>query len=115
MATFNLRLPEHREALGLGDDWDKKGRADDTVSIPFQRKGGGGGQHRSRGEALEMILEVVSASPIPMTRLQIARAIGRSKSPYFLGLIVELVESGSLTETAVTRPNGALEYQYWGS
>jgi hypothetical protein len=113
MATFDLRLPEHREALGIDDSWDKQADGIETVSIPFQRKGSGGGAHRSRGDTERMIVEVVSAAPIPMTRLQIARAVGRAKSPYLVGLIIALVESGELTETAIRRPNGALEYQYW--
>lgn len=112
MPSFNLRLPNDRAALGI-DDWDKQADGIDTVSIPFQRKSGGGGAHRSRGDTERLILDAVGSSPRPLTRLQIARAIGRAKSPYLVEVIVALVESGELTETAIRRPNGALEYQYW--
>jgi len=115
MATFDLRLPDHREALGIGDDWDKKGGGVDTVSIPFQLNNGGVVAHRSRGETLDLIVKVVSASPKPMTRLEIARCIGRSKSPYLLTLIAELADGGDITETASIRPNGLIEYRYWRS
>lgn len=105
MATIDLRTEAARREFGLPDD---------TVSIPSQR-GKTEGTHRSRADGLSAIVDVVKHAPRPMTRLQIARAIGRAKSPYLVGLIVQLVESGDLSETARVRPNGAIEYLYtWG-
>lgn len=112
MATFNLRLPDDREALGISDDWDKKAARHETVSIPF-RGIGGGGVHRTKGEALKMIVEVVTSASKPMTRLEIAKALNRAKSPYIIGLILSLVESGDIIEIPGVRANRAIEYRYW--
>lgn len=112
MATFDLRLPTDREALGIGEDWDKTDARHETVSIPFHKRGDGGG-HRAKGEALKMIVEVVTSASKPMTRLEIAKAIQRAKSPYIIGLIMSLVESGDIIEIPSVRPNKALEYRYW--
>lgn len=113
MPSFDLRLPNDRAALGIEDNWDHQADGIDTVSIQFQHKSVVRGTHRSRGDTERLILDAVGSSPRPLTRLQIARAVGRAKSPYLVGVIVALVESGDLTETAIRRPNGALEYQYW--
>jgi hypothetical protein len=112
MATFDLRLPTDRAALGLDDDWDKKPAPHETVLKPSHQIGGGG-HHRAKGEALKMICEVVTSAPQPMTRLEIARAINRAKSPYIISLIMELVESGDIVELAGVRPNRSIEYRYW--
>lgn len=105
MATIDLRTAEARREFGLFDD---------TVSGPSQ-PGKKGESHRGRAEALTLIVDVVKHARAPMTRLQIARAIQRAKTPYLVGLITELVGTGDLSETARVRPNGAIEYLYtWG-
>lgn len=105
MATIDLRTDAARREFGLEDT---------TVSGPSQR-GKNGDSHRSRAEALTLIVDVLKHAARPMTRLQIARAIHRAKTPYLVGVINELVESGDLSETARVRPNGAIEYLYtWG-
>ena len=105
MATIDLRTDAARRDFGLPDD---------TVSIP-SRDTKNGGTHRSRAEALALIVDVLKHAPRPMNRAQIAKAIQRAKTPYFTGLLLELVEAGDIVETAIGRPNGAIEYQYtWG-
>lgn len=105
MPTIDLRDTDVRAAFNL----DKDG----TVLTPYQRGRMIAGR-RSVGETMEMIVDVVKNAPQPMTRLQIARALERSKSPHLVGLIVELAESGAIFEHVRALPNGYLEYRYWG-
>lgn len=105
MATIDLRTDTARREFGLPDE---------TVSRPSHETKSGG-THRSRVDALTLIVDVLKHAPHPMTRSQIAKAINRAKTPYFRSLIAELVDAGDLSETARVRPNGALEYLYtWG-
>ena len=60
---------------------------------------------------MAMIREFVLEHPF-CTRLEIARAIGRSKSPYLLAQIEWLVMNGTLARSIQIRPNGAIEYRY---
>lgn len=113
MPHFDLRNPSDRAALGLPDNLNPDVDGD-TVSIPSHQRRNLQ-KHTSRAVALSMILQAVKAAREPMTRLQIARAIGKAKSPHSIGLIMALVESGDLTETAHVKPNGLIEYLYtWG-
>jgi hypothetical protein len=88
-------------------------RQNETVSIPSQRGRNVQGR-RAVGETRQMIIDVVAASPLPLTRLQIARALGRSKTPHLVALIVELADSGAIVEDVRGLPNGMLEYRYRG-
>lgn len=85
----------------------------DTVPAPYQRGRLAAGR-RSVGETMDMIVQTVKNSPHPMTRLQIARALGRSKSPHLVSLIVELAESGAIIQDVRVLKHGYLEYRYSG-
>lgn len=85
----------------------------DTVSKPSQRGRNIQGR-RDVGETRQMIVQIVKASPKPMTRLEIARALERSKTPHLVALIVELADNGQIFEHVRTLQNKMLEYTYWG-
>lgn len=85
----------------------------DTVSKPSQRGRNIQGR-RAVGDTMQLIIEKVKASPKPMTRLEIARALERSKTPHLVALIIELADSGQIIEHVRHRANGMLEYSYWG-
>lgn len=105
MATISLRDDEVRAAFGLDNDG--------TVLKPYQRGRNVQGR-RSVGDTMKLIVQTVKDSPQPMTRLQIARALERSKTPHLVALIVELAESGAIVEHVRGLENGMLEYRYWG-
>lgn len=69
-------------------------------------------RNRSISQTVEAIYEVVKHSPTPMTRLEIARAIGRHKTPHLIVVIEEMVQKGWLTRTSSTFHNGVVMYVY---
>lgn len=95
---LDLRDDKLRSELGLR-----------TVSSPYQKPPRQ--EKRSAEQAMAMIRDYVLAHPF-CTRLEIARAIGRSKSPYLLSQIEWLVLNGTLARSINMRPNGAIEYRY---
>lgn len=96
--TLDLRDPAVRAELGLR-----------TVSVPSQKPARQ--EKRTAEQAMQMIREHILAHPF-CTRLEIARAIGRSKSPYLLAQIEWLVLHGTLARSINIRTNGAIEYRY---
>ena len=99
MATFDLRDGEARAWL---DDFK-------TVSIPslHQKRQ----QKRPIEQTLALIREFVMQEPW-CTRLDIARFLGRSKSPYLVAQIEWLVNNGTLGRSQNIRPNGFIEFRY---
>lgn len=69
-------------------------------------------EHRPRDETRRMIVQVVTRSPSPMTRTQIARALKRRKTPHLNTLIDELVDEGYLIRAVVTFNNGVQGFVY---
>ncbi|MCU0499769.1 MAG: hypothetical protein MUF87_20650, partial [Anaerolineae bacterium] len=59
-----------------------------------------GRHNRSIPQTVEAIYDVVKSSPTPMTRLEIARAIGRHKTPHLIVIIEEMVQKGWLKRTS---------------
>lgn len=98
LRTLDLRDEAVRAEAGLR-----------TVSIPSQKPARQ--EKRSMEQAMTMIREFVLEHP-NCTRLEIARAIGRAKTPYLLSQIEWLVLHGTLARTTNVRPNGAIEYRY---
>lgn len=99
MMTLDLRDPALRAELGLS-----------TVSIPSQERKRQ--EKRSAEQAMQLILEFVRDNP-NCTRLEIARAIGRAKTPYLLLQIEQMVQAGALARTHIIRPNGVIEWRYF--
>ena len=95
---LDLRDEKLRSELGLR-----------TVSSPSQKPQRQ--EKRPAEQAMAMIREHVLNHPF-CTRLEIARAIGRSKSPYLLAQIEWLVMNGTLARSIQIRANGAIEYRY---
>lgn len=84
----------------------------ETVSKPYRRGECAG--RREVGDTRNMIVEIVTKAARPLTRLQIAKALERSKSPWLISLIIELADKGQIFEHVSTLKNGMLEYRYWG-
>ncbi len=95
---IDLRDEELRRAYGLS-----------TVSIPSQKRLRQ--EKRPAEQAMQMICDYVLEHP-SCTRLEIARAIGRAKTPYLLSQIEWLVQSGQLARTQTIRANGVVEFHY---
>lgn len=66
---------------------------------------------RSTKETRELILAYVRDNP-NCTRLDIAKALERSKTPYLLGQIEVLVKNGALARTRKMQREGRSEYRY---
>jgi len=98
LKTLDLRDEALRSELGLR-----------TVSIPSQNKKRQ--EKRPAEQALQMICDFVLENP-NCTRLEIARHLGRAKTPYLLTQIEWLVVQGQLARSMNTRPNGTFEWRY---
>lgn len=68
--------------------------------------------HRPQGETRRLVLELVTQSPLPLTRAQIATALNRRKTPHLTQLLDELVEQGIFVRQIVTFHNGVQGYVY---
>lgn len=98
LRTLDLRDPLVRAKAGLS-----------TVSTPSQKPARQ--EKRPAEQAMKMIRAFVLDNP-NCTRLEIARAIGRAKTPYLLTQIEWLVNVGTLGRSTNIRPNGVIEYRY---
>lgn len=98
LRTLDLRDPLVRAKAGLS-----------TVSVPSQKPARQ--EKRPAEQAMKMIRQFVLKNP-NCTRLEIARAIGRAKTPYLLTQIEWLVNTGTLGRSTNIRPNGVIEYRY---
>lgn len=69
-------------------------------------------EHRPREETIRVILEAVASARSGLTRAQIARAIGRRKTPHLIELIDQMVVDGLLWREVITLHNGVQGYRY---
>jgi hypothetical protein len=106
MATIDLRTPEARAAFGLSDTPPAY-----TVQAPSKRRKAAA-DYRDRADTAAMILEAVAASAVPMTRAQIARALNRSRTPYLISVIDELVFKFELEQSRRFNKWQKFEYVY---
>jgi hypothetical protein len=83
MAILDLRDPETRTELGLMTE---------TVLAPF-RLPDVPMHGRSRAETMDLIIEALSIHG-PMTRTQLARMLGRRKTPWLVAICEELAALG---------------------
>jgi predicted transcriptional regulator len=70
-------------------------------------------EHRPRSETRELIIMVLQTSEIPLSRMQIARAIKRQKSQNITSMIDELLEEGLIERGVKTYHNKVQGYVYW--
>lgn len=70
-------------------------------------------EHRTREETRQEILNLLQRVNRPLTRTQIARAIGRAKAPHIVHLIDELVDDGLLKRELTTFRTRAKGYIYF--
>lgn len=92
MPTFDLTDPALREQWGLQEENPQ------TVFRPSKWRRELRQERRDRGVSQQVILEVVRASDEPLSRRQIREQIGRLDSPYFRGVLAEMVALGLLVE-----------------
>lgn len=67
---------------------------------------------RSEAETTERILSVLSGSEQPMTRRQIASALGRAKAPRIIQQLESLVKAGQVERVETQLKNGKKLYLY---
>ncbi len=103
MATLDLRTESARREFGLTEPKVSGG----YQYIHRQRP------YRSRAESMELILDVITTSPHPLTRAMIAHALGVVKSPKIIEMINELVQASLIVKTERLSRNRAIEFVYW--
>lgn len=96
---IDLRPTDARVAAGLNVG---------TVSIPSHNRP----NERPRTETVRLICETIESSAEPVTRTEIARALGRAKTPYLIDVIESLVGAGVLSRSHYVRHNGVVCYLY---
>lgn len=95
MPTLDLRDTETRVQFGL---------VTGTVPVP-SLPGTAARETRSRAETMECIIEALTANG-PLTRLQIARHLGRAKTPWLIAICEDLVSVGLINRGYDTAVNG---------
>lgn len=68
--------------------------------------------HRLREDTKHLIREVLTQTQVPMTRTQIAKAIGRAKTPNLISILDEMVHDEQLRVDVKTFHNGVQGYIY---
>lgn len=102
--TIDLRSAEDRIRAGLRTE---------TVSTQSQYSDLGKPARRRAEDTRESIITAVEQSGRAMNRLEIARAVGRAKSPHLILMIEGLVADGLLNRVQSVRSNGLLEFFYF--
>jgi hypothetical protein len=69
-------------------------------------------RNRTIVSTVETIYETVKNAHTPLTRLEIARAIQRRKTPHLINIIEEMVSKGWLARTQGMFHNGVVVYYY---
>lgn len=102
MTKIDLTTPEQRELFGL-DDGTVSGRSQGVKKHHERLRWG-------RHDAKQRILQLCSYREL--SRREIAKELGLTKSPHFRALIQEMVEEGLLFEETGIMPNGTIIYKY---
>lgn len=90
---IDLRDPALRQQHGLRQD-----ESIDTVQKPSKWYKKPKRTYQKREEVQKAVLDVLQAAAAPMSRREIFNAIGRSKSPYLLEALAELVALGVIVQ-----------------
>lgn len=99
--TIVLTSPEQRELFGL--DETVSGRSQEVRKHQERVRWG-------RQDAKQRIVQACSYREL--SRLEIAKTLGLTKSPHFRTLIQEMVEERLLVEETGVMPNGVIIYKY---
>lgn len=99
--TIQLTSPEQRELFGLDATVTERSQQLKKVQ-KYSRRGS--------DEARTMILHACTYRE--MTRLDIAKALDRAKTPFLIALIESMVQDGLLRCRSDTMPNGVIVYKY---
>ena len=101
MPVIDLRDVELRAEIGL---------VTETVSVPCQPRRASPSA-RSRGETMDLIMQALAIHG-PMTRLEIARHLGREKSPWLIAICEDLCSVGLIRRGYTTAANGRTAILY---
>lgn len=101
MPVIELRDPETRAEFGL---------LMETVSIPCQ-SASATPTIRSRGETMDLIIAALQEYG-PMTRAQIAKHLGRAKTPWLISICEDLCSVGLIRRGYTTTRNGLTAILY---
>jgi hypothetical protein len=99
--TIQLTSPEQRELFGL--DGTVTERSQQLKKVQKQSRWG-------RRDAEQMILKACAYREL--TRLEIAKALDRAKTPHLIALIESMVKEGYLSVRTDTMPNSVIVYKY---
>lgn len=102
MTKIDLTTPEQRELFGL-EDGTVSGRSQGVKTHQDRQRWG-------RDAAKQRIVQACSYREL--SRLEIAKALGLTKSPHLRALIQEMVSDGMLIEETGVMPNGVIIYKY---
>lgn len=103
MAKIDLSTTESRIENGLSIG---------TVALPSHHRSNKHQQKRGRGETIIAIIDAVYDASEPLSRLEIARAIGRAKTPHLTAMIEELVNQNVLKRISTVSVTGAFMFLY---
>ena len=69
-------------------------------------------EHRPRSETRQLMIDIVTKSPEPLTRSQIVKQLNRKKTPHLIDMMDDLVAQGIFMRSIVTFNNGVTGYVY---
>lgn len=84
---------------------------DETVSAQYQVISGPQ-MHLKIEETESLLRSVLKRSGRPMTRLELAHAIGKTKAPRLISIIESMVDRGEIHRVVTTLKNGKVTYHY---
>jgi hypothetical protein len=103
MAKIDLRTPDARIENGM---------INNTVSLPLHHRSVGKQSKRGRGESVIAVIDAVYDASSPLSRADIAKALGRAKTPHLVSIIEGLVNDKVLIRYVTVASNGAAMYLY---
>lgn len=83
----------------------------ETVSASYEVINGAQA-HRDAAETEALLRSVLQQAARPMTRLELVRAIGKTKSPWLISLIEGMVKRGAIQKTEQELENGGRLFLY---
>lgn len=91
---------------------EQAGLLNETVTLPSHQAANSEPIHRPSGETRGLIIGAIYSAGQELTRLEIARALGRKKTPWLTALIEDMVAAGALYRIHTPARNGVICYLY---